>query len=102
MTIMKFNYYLPALALCAALYISAGEIPAGTQTHKPQVVLSKAKNKAIVPGALWYDESGNLINAHGGGILYDKGTYYWFGEKRGLHKSEGVNVYSSKDLYNWK
>jgi beta-galactosidase len=43
-----------------------------------------------------------LINAHGGGILYSNKTYYWFGEKRGMHGSEGVSVYSSKDLYHWK
>lgn len=54
------------------------------------------------PGELWYDDRGELINAHGGGILYENKTYYWFGEKRGRHASEGVNVYSSKDLYNWK
>ncbi|REA60087.1 beta-glucanase [Dyadobacter luteus] len=53
------------------------------------------------PGQLWYDDKGELINAHGGGILYDKGTYYWFGEKRGQHASQGVTVYTSKDLYNW-
>ena len=28
--------------------------------------------------------------------------YYWFGEKRGRRQQEGVNVYSSGDLYNWK
>lgn len=54
------------------------------------------------PGKLWYDESGDLINVHGGGIIYDKKKFYWFGEKRGNSASRGVNVYSSKDLYNWK
>lgn len=48
------------------------------------------------------DTEGNEINAHGGGILKYQGTYYWFGEKRGTHASEGVNVYSSKDLIHWK
>lgn len=54
------------------------------------------------PGAVWNDESGEVINAHGGGILSMNGTYYWFGEKRGRRGSEGVNVYSSKNLFNWK
>lgn len=58
------------------------------------------------PGQLWPDNNGIHINAHGGGILYHEGIYYWFGE----HKIEGeagniahvgVHVYSSKDLYNW-
>jgi beta-galactosidase len=54
------------------------------------------------PGAIWLDKNGDVINAHGGGIVYANKTYYWFGEKRGSHASQGVNVYSSKDLYNWK
>ncbi|MBS1664098.1 MAG: beta-galactosidase [Bacteroidetes bacterium] len=60
------------------------------------------KYKSFSPGMLWYDEGDSLINAHGGGMLYEKGKYYWFGERRGQHRSEGVGVYSSKDLYNWK
>lgn len=60
---------------------------------------------AIVPGEIWKDNRGMHINAHGGGILYQKGVYYWYGE----HKDEltnvanvGINCYSSKDLVNWK
>ncbi|MDQ3843028.1 MAG: glycoside hydrolase family 43 protein [Bacteroidota bacterium] len=56
---------------------------------------------AFSPGEVWYDDRGEVINAHGGGVLYVDHTYYWFGEKRGQRASEGVNVYSSKDLYNW-
>jgi hypothetical protein len=59
------------------------------------------------PGELWLDNNGAPINAHGGGILYEKGTYYWFGEhktegKAGNRALVGVHVYSSNDLYNWK
>lgn len=54
------------------------------------------------PGSTWTDEKGELINAHGGGIIYAEGKYYWFGEKRGRSASEGVNVYASADLYHWK
>ena len=66
-----------------------------------------AQSTSFKPGALWKDNNGVPINAHGGGILYQDGTYYWFGE----HKTEGeagnvaqvgVHCYSSKDLYNWK
>ncbi len=32
------------------------------------------------PYEIWKDTDGNIINAHGGGILFDKGKYYWFGE----------------------
>ena len=63
--------------------------------------------KEFQPGALWLDNTGVHINAHGGGVLLHNGVYYWFGE----HKIEGdagnvahvgVHVYSSTDLYNWK
>ncbi len=63
---------------------------------------AQQKNNSFSPGALFHDTDGALINAHGGGIIYANNKYYWFGEKRGRHQSEGVNVYSSKDLYNWK
>lgn len=57
------------------------------------------------PGKLWFDIEGKIINAHGGGILYHEGTYYWFGEHKGEFSNAalvGVTCYSSKDLYNWK
>lgn len=54
------------------------------------------------PGQPWYDNRGEVINAHGGGLLYSGDTYYWFGERRGKQGTSGVNVYSSQDLYNWK
>jgi len=45
---------------------------------------SQAQNQPeFKPGALWYDDKGELINAHGGGILFSNKTYYWFGEKTG-------------------
>jgi hypothetical protein len=68
---------------------------------------STGKLKSFTPGEIWPDNNGVHINAHGGGILYRNGVYYWYGE----HKTEGkggnvANVgfrcYSSKDLYNWK
>ena len=70
------------------------------------------------PSAPWYDVENKLIQAHGGGILYHNGTYYWYGEnknapnvkyklKQGGEIIERVNVigiscYTSKDLYNWQ
>ncbi|MFR9524363.1 MAG: family 16 glycosylhydrolase [Rikenellaceae bacterium] len=57
------------------------------------------------PAAIWTDTDGVHINAHGGGMLYHKGRYYWFGEHKVEHTSDalvGVRVYSSKDLYNWQ
>ena len=59
------------------------------------------------PGEVWPDENGATINAHGGGILFHGGTYYWFGEHKtagpgGNNANVGVHCYSSTDLYNWK
>ena len=74
------------------------------------------KNSYIIPGEVWKDTDGNPINAHGGGLLYHDGTYYWYGEyKKGktilpdwatweCYRTDvtGVGCYSSKDLLNWK
>lgn len=59
------------------------------------------------PGELWPDNQGVHINAHGGGILYRNGTYYWYGEHKikgraGNKAHVGVHVYTSTDLYNWQ
>jgi hypothetical protein len=87
-----------SITACKAQKLSAdkteNEIKISTSVAK--------KNTYFKPGELWNDESGEVINAHGGGMLYQNNTYYWFGETRGKSASRGVSVYSSKDLYNWK
>ena len=63
-----------------------------------------AEYKCFYPGQLWYDDNGEIINAHGGGILSFEDTYYWFGEYKSDTTSNamvGVSCYSSHDLYNW-
>ena len=62
---------------------------------------------AFHPGAVWPDDQYVNVNAHGGGILYQNGTYYWFGQhmiagSAGNAAWVGVSVYSSTDLYHWK
>ncbi len=57
------------------------------------------------PAQIWEDTDGVHINAHGGGILHHEGVYYWYGEHKREHSNsalDGVRVYSSTDLYNWK
>ena len=66
----------------------------------------KNKNTTFKPGELWLDNHGVHINAHGGGVLFHDGKYYWYGEhkiegKAGNKAHVGVHVYASKDLYNW-
>lgn len=67
-------------------------------------VYQKEKKCGIRSGQIWPDDKGVHVNAHGGGMLFHDGKYYWFGE----HKSEktsaalvGVTCYSSSDLVNW-
>lgn len=66
----------------------------------------KARN-SFRPGEIWLDDRGVPINAHGGGVLFHAGVYYWFGEHKiegesGNTAHVGVHVYSSRDLYNWR
>ena len=70
-------------------------------------ILKAQTSKQIIPGEIWKDNTGTHINAHGGGVLYHKGVYYWYGEhkiagKIGNTAQVGVGCYSSRDLYNWK
>lgn len=63
------------------------------------------KKNIIRSGELWPDNDGVHINAHGGGLLYHNGEYYWFGEYKSENTNSalvGVNCYSSEDLYHWK
>ena len=77
-------------------------IPLLTLLAMPLLLFAKG---TIRPGQIWPDNRGIHINAHGGGILYHDGTYYWFGE----HKADttscamvGVTCYSSRNLTDWK
>ena len=59
----------------------------------------------IRPGEIWPDDKGVHVNAHGGGILYHDGTYYWYGENKSDTTSAamvGIMCYSSKNLTDWK
>lgn len=65
----------------------------------------KQPHTSFKPAQIWTDTDGVHINAHGGGMLYHDGVYYWYGEHKSEHTSSaltGVRVYSSTDLYNWK
>jgi hypothetical protein len=70
-------------------------------THAPTRRLS------FENGPRWPSDTEPRINAHGGGILFREGVYYWYGEhkiegKAGNVAHVGVHVYSSRDLFNWK
>lgn len=72
---------------------------------------------SFLTGSYQYDDNRGLIQAHGGGILYDEksGKYYWYGEAREPSRVPenlqryaswgwriGTACYSSEDLYNWR
>jgi hypothetical protein len=65
-------------------------------------VFNKNIDLTVKPGAIWQDTNQEVINAHGGGLLKRGKNYYWYGEIRGKSASEGVSVYSSKDLVHWE
>ncbi len=68
-------------------------------------LLASAQADSIRPLARWLDTEGRPINAHGGGILYHEGRYYWYGEhrpERGFSTEVGITCYSSDDLIHWK
>jgi beta-galactosidase len=82
--------------------------------------LARCQTKKVIHrnGEPWRDVNGDLIQAHGGGMLVHEGTYYWYGENKGhanaplavhpngwqIHRTDviGVSCYSSRDLVNWK
>lgn len=79
------------------------------------IVGKAGNNDKFHPAKVWLDDENNAINAHGGGLLYHDGTYYWYGEyKQGetilpkwatweCYRTNvtGISCYSSKDLLNW-
>jgi hypothetical protein len=76
---------------------------AGAMLISGTCLLANAQQKQFTPGELWPDDKSVHINAHGGGMLYQKGIYYWFGEHKiaggaGNRAMVGVHCYSSKDL----
>jgi hypothetical protein len=98
---------MKTLLLCSVLLAGAGVCASA----------SAAASGEFAPGQVWLDTAGRPIDAHGGGLLYHNGVYYWHGEvKQGrtyLPKvnqawggtrviAGGVSCYSSTDLTTWK
>lgn len=67
----------------------------------------KRHQDAIYPGEPWLDTKGERIQAHGGAVYYENGTYYWYGENKTYTDGKngiwtwGLKVYASQDLCNW-
>ncbi len=96
-----------SLAHIAMIFWLASSLASGTAAGQSE----------FRPGAVWLDTSGLPINAHGGGVLFHEGAYYWYGEDKSgsswmppCNKSwdgyrvnvTGIRCYSSKDLLHWQ
>jgi hypothetical protein len=62
-----------------------------------------AADATITNGIQFRDTGGNIVHAHGGGMIKSGINYYWYGEHRdsGGHFL-GVSCYRSTDLKNWE
>ncbi|WP_329363031.1 RICIN domain-containing protein [Streptomyces sp. NBC_01483] len=84
--------YAILVALCcafAAALVTAGPAQAAAQT--------------ITNGTQLSDTSGNVVHAHGGGVIKVGSYYYWFGEDRNADNTfRYVDAYRSTDLKNWE
>ena len=73
-----------------------------------QFLIAQEIQTEIKPAQLWLDTNRKPINAHGGGVIFHQGVYYWYGEHKLEGKSEaqfadgGIHCYSSTNLTNWK
>ncbi len=87
-----------SISLCAVLLL-VSFLLAGC-SNKP----GNNIQKCIYNGIPWFDDQGNIVNAHGACIVQDNGRYYLFGEYKSdkTNAFPGFSCYSSDDLVNWK
>lgn len=64
----------------------------------------KNTSSIIRNGIPWFDDRGNIVNAHGACIVKEGGRYYLFGEWKSNDSNafSGFSCYSSENLVNWK
>lgn len=65
---------------------------------------AQGTEKLIYNGVPWFDDRGEIVNAHGACIVEENGRYYLFGEWKSDESNAfpGFSCYSSDDLVNWK
>lgn len=90
---MSATRRLGALAAATALATTALGLAAPTAAQAAPVAFDN--------GQTITDTSGDLMHAHGGGMLKVGSTYYMVGEQRHGHLFDQVSMYSSQDLVNW-
>ncbi len=94
-------------ALASALLVTLAGVAVGPRA-RPRVVpgleAAAVRPETIAPGAVWPDDRGRHVQAHGGGITRVGNTYYWFGEDRSRTfgpSRRGIACYASTDLVHW-
>ncbi|WP_316772404.1 RICIN domain-containing protein [Streptomyces sasae] len=84
--------YAMLLSLCMAVIgalATAGPAAAASQT--------------VTNGTQFTDTSGDIVHAHGGGVIKVGSYYYWFGEDRNSDNTfKYVDAYRSTDLKTWE
>lgn len=80
------------ISLLAFLWVSYG------------TVMAQKTEKVVYNGIPWFDDRGEIVNAHGACIVEENGKYYLFGEYKSDKSNAfpGFSCYSSDDLVNWK
>lgn len=104
-----FNRFILFLGLILVFEIWGGDLNASnTDKHSRAITAKDSTTKKFYPDVQWRDIQGGIINAHSGGIYYENGDYYWYGEHKIFGTSEskgwtdgGMHCYRSKDLLNW-
>jgi len=85
---------LLALGAVLAVTVAAVAMPTAPAQAAPVTVTN---------GTQFTDTAGNVLHAHGGGVLKVGSYYYWFGENRNANNTfRAVSVYRSTDLRNWE
>src|ERR1051325_177375 len=95
---MQHKLAKSAVSKSAASLMLAGAAAAWSACAQPSA-------PTIQPGAIWLDDRGRHIQAHGGGIIKLGDTWYWFGEDRSQDNDPTkryVACYASSDLVHWK
>ncbi|MER7277068.1 RICIN domain-containing protein [Dactylosporangium sp. NPDC000244] len=81
--------------LLALLIAAATVLVAAAPAHAAAVTVQS--------GVQLRDTAGNLLHAHGGGVVKAGSYYYWFGEDRNADDTfRSVDVYRSTDLRTWE
>jgi hypothetical protein len=88
------------LAFGTALAVTAGTVVAAVAVATGP---AQAAPVTITSGTQFRDTGGNLLQAHGGGVLKVGAYYYWFGENRNANNTfRAVSAYRSTNLRDWE